>query len=362
MSRLQVDSIEKSTGNSVAMDNAFNLKSYTTAQRDALTSTAGDMIYNSDDNKVQIYTGSAWANAGGPAGFDVEYVVIAGGGSGGQAQPNGTKGGGGGAGGYRSSVTGENTGGGGSAETAFRVVTGTNYNVSIGAGAPAFPTQTATFLDYRVPFLTYSGEYSYFDNIVSIGGGTGGIWTNIDGFYGGSGGGSATSANGLGQGGEALKPTQGYRGGDFAGSLGSGGGGGAGAAGVDASNNTGGNGGNGQTTSITGSSQTFAGGGGGGGASTAGTGGTGGGGNGASSNSGGSAGTANTGGGGGGSSWVNSSPNGVDGGAGGSGRIILLYPDTYTISQTGLTLTETDRGDGFKYADITAGTGTVSWS
>jgi hypothetical protein len=361
MSTLETNAIGKYSGNNVSIDDALNLKSYTTAGRDALTSVAGDMIYNSDESKPQIYNGSAWENFG-PAGFDVEYVVIAGGGSGGQAQPNGTKGGGGGAGGYRSSVTGENTGGGGSAETPFRAVTGTNYNVSIGAGATPFPKSTATFLDYRTPFLTHSGEFSYFDNITAIGGGTGGIWTNIDGFYGGSGGGSATSANGLGQGGEALKPTQGYAGGDFAGSLGSGGGGGASAAGVDASNNTGGNGGNGQTTSITGSSQTFAGGGGGGGASTAGTGGTGGGGNGASGNSGGSAGTANTGGGGGGSSWVNTSPNGVDGGAGGSGRIILLYPDTYTISQTGLTLTETDRGDGFKYADITQGTGTVSWS
>ena len=48
--------------------------------------------------------------------------------------------------------------------------------------------------------------------------------------------------------------------------------------------------------------------------------------------------------------------------AGGSGVIYLLYPDTYTISHTGMTLTETDRGDGFKYTKITAGTGTVSWA
>ena len=42
------------------MQDSLNLKSYTTTQRNALTSAAGDMIYNTTDSKVQFYNGSAW--------------------------------------------------------------------------------------------------------------------------------------------------------------------------------------------------------------------------------------------------------------------------------------------------------------
>ena len=44
------------------MQCSLNLKSYTTTQRDALTSAAGDLIYNTTDSKVQFYNGSAWNN------------------------------------------------------------------------------------------------------------------------------------------------------------------------------------------------------------------------------------------------------------------------------------------------------------
>ena len=47
------------------MDNALALKSYTTTERDALTSTAGDMIYNTTTSKAEYYTGSAWVETGG---------------------------------------------------------------------------------------------------------------------------------------------------------------------------------------------------------------------------------------------------------------------------------------------------------
>ena len=68
------------------------------------------------------------------------------------------------------------------------------------------------------------------------------------------------------------------------------------------------------------------------------------------------AGTANTGGGGG--STANTDTAGA---SGGSGVIILRYPDTYTITQSGLTLsTATDGSD--KVTTITAGTGTVSFA
>ena len=60
MTTLKVNTISKSTGNNIAMQCSLNLKSYTTTQRDALTSAAGDMIYNTTDSKVQFYNGSAW--------------------------------------------------------------------------------------------------------------------------------------------------------------------------------------------------------------------------------------------------------------------------------------------------------------
>ena len=60
MATLKVNTISKSSGNNVAMQCSLNLKSYTTTQRDALTSVAGDMIYNETDNKVQFYNGTSW--------------------------------------------------------------------------------------------------------------------------------------------------------------------------------------------------------------------------------------------------------------------------------------------------------------
>ena len=60
MATLKVNTISKSSGNNVAMQCSINLKSYTTTERNSLTSAAGDMIYNTTDSKVQFYNGSAW--------------------------------------------------------------------------------------------------------------------------------------------------------------------------------------------------------------------------------------------------------------------------------------------------------------
>ena len=60
MATLKVNTISKSSGNNVAMQDSLNLKSYTTTQRNALTSAAGDLIFNTTDSKVQFYNGSAW--------------------------------------------------------------------------------------------------------------------------------------------------------------------------------------------------------------------------------------------------------------------------------------------------------------
>ena len=60
MANVKVNTISKVSGNNVAMQVSLNLKSYTTTQRNALTSAAGDVIYNSTDSKVQFYNGSSW--------------------------------------------------------------------------------------------------------------------------------------------------------------------------------------------------------------------------------------------------------------------------------------------------------------
>ena len=62
MSELKTNKISTNDGNNVAMDCSLNLKSYTSTQRDALTSAAGDIIYNTTDSKVQFYNGSSWAD------------------------------------------------------------------------------------------------------------------------------------------------------------------------------------------------------------------------------------------------------------------------------------------------------------
>ena len=62
MANVKVNTISKVSGNNVAMQNSLNLKSYTTTQRDALTSAAGDVIYNNKDSKAQFYNGSSWAD------------------------------------------------------------------------------------------------------------------------------------------------------------------------------------------------------------------------------------------------------------------------------------------------------------
>ena len=109
MSRLKVDNIEARSGNNISMDDPLALKSYSTTDRNALTSVAGDTIYNSDDNKVQVYTGSAWEDLGGSS-VEIASLVIAGGGGSGTARGGGA--GGGGAGGYINSYASENSGDG----------------------------------------------------------------------------------------------------------------------------------------------------------------------------------------------------------------------------------------------------------
>ena len=361
MSELKTNKISTNDQNNVAIDNALNLKSYTTAQRDALTSVAGDAIYNTTTSKAEYYDGSAWQQTGGDGLVPIQYLVIAGGGSGGTGESvsAGGAGGGGGAGGYRNSYASENSGGNTSTEQPFRINPdgSTTYTVTVGGGGAAGS-------GYDVNGTI--GNNSEFGTILSFGGGGGGAGSSTGG-PGGSGGGRGADTSqqtnpmhlgGLGVPGQGSDASQSvvYRKG--------GGGGGASEAG-----NTDGDveGGDGLSSSITGSAVTRAGGGGGGtGANvdTEAAGGDGGGGDGGSRSVSATAGTVNTGGGAGGCGSAGSG-NGNVGLAGGSGVVILRWATadaTIGATRTGLTDggVQTDGTDS--YIVFTAGTGSITFS
>ena len=301
-------------------------------------------------------TASAASNSATPnVAVPVDFLVIAGGGGGGGGQPGNGVGGGGGAGGYRTSV---GTSGANSSAESQLSVTG-NITVTVGAGGTG-SNSNATPGD---------ATNSVFSTITATRGGFGqpgqAASTAPAVQSGGSGGGSGQSGSGGGSG----TANQGTAGGSTGGSNHAGGGGGASSGGNNGANGSGGsNGGDGLANSLTGTSVTRAGGGGGGrhSSNTSGNsvGGSGGGGastgasSGQSSNDG-SAGTVNTGSGGGG---AGENASARTGGNGGSGIVIIKYPDTFTLSGgSGLTFTTSTAVSGYKVTTFTAGTGTVSF-
>jgi hypothetical protein len=54
---------------SLTASKTLNIPSYTTTQRDALTPTAGQTIYNTTDSTYQTYTGTEWLSGGGLYSF-----------------------------------------------------------------------------------------------------------------------------------------------------------------------------------------------------------------------------------------------------------------------------------------------------
>ena len=255
----------------------------------------------------------------------VEYLVVGGGGGGG----GGAGGAGAGAGGLR----------------AGSLLILLPFAVEVGAGGSPSASNNAA--------RGFSGGFSQFGEVVAIGGGGGG------GTNGGSG--SASQYNrptsiGLGISGQGENGGQGTNVGDNNG----GGGGGAGFVGGNASSSSSGGGGDGLQSSITGSSIYYAGGGGGGTNSdnSGGAAGQGGGGLGRLSSRSATAGTVNTGGGGGGGGGANEAL----GQAGGSGLVIIKYPDWVTLSiGAGLT-SSTATVTGYKITTFTAGSDEVGVS
>ena len=138
MSTLKTNTISTNDANNVALSNQLNLKSYTTTARNALTSVAGDMIYNTTTSKAEFYDGSNWQETGGAdiSTFTVNYLVIGGGGGGGAGEQHtsGDQAGGGGGGQLRASFNSETSGGGSSSESALTINKGVPIPISIGGG------------------------------------------------------------------------------------------------------------------------------------------------------------------------------------------------------------------------------------
>ena len=181
--------------------NSIELGTRTTSQRNALSATAGEVIFNSDTDTMQLYDGTEWVNikksgqltaTGGTTstvnGYtvhkftssgtfeitdgigDIEVLAVGGGGSEGGA-PSGCHGGGGGGGGgvVRRWISG--------------VGAGDKMDVTIGSGGSWRNNGGDTTFG-----ATATDRYGF---IIAKGGGAGGATLNANGADGGSGGGAS---------------------------------------------------------------------------------------------------------------------------------------------------------------------------
>ena len=79
MGKIKVNQIENHDANQVEMTAPFQLKSYTTAERDALSSPqSGWTIYNSSTNKLNHYDGSSWLELKTESGASIGIVIALG--------------------------------------------------------------------------------------------------------------------------------------------------------------------------------------------------------------------------------------------------------------------------------------------
>ena len=288
----------------------------------------------------------------------IEILAVGGGGAGGSSATGAISGGGGGAGGYL--------------EGNLSITRGSTYAVSIGAGGVGALNTT---------FAGNIGGDTVFGSYTAVGGGAGGFRYDSNTYNGGSAGGSSGGGAGWASGvitpsaatQTSQSPLTGYGnigGSGNAGAGGSGGGGGAGSAAANGTNTVNTAGGIGRQSSITGTATYYAGGGGGGAYSqtgpnaAAGAGGLGGGGAGGYQGSvAATAGTANTGGGGGG---CGNPGSGIWIGAnGGSGVLIIAYPNIdsniTTIPGTLTYTLDTTTRSGYRVYKFTAGSGTITF-
>ncbi len=211
-----------------------------------------DVTINNIVYRVHQYTtvGTHTFTVTSPGNQVFEYLVIAGGGGGGTQHGSG-----GGAGGYRCSVPGEFSGALSPAETPLTLTAG-SYTVVVGAGGSGANGNAVQGQ------RGFRGGNSQFHTITSIGGGGGGSWAADNGSdraSGGSGGGGWVTSGGGNNPGGAGTAGQGFAGGDGPPTpsqphVGSGGGGagGPGTIGINTDRKSAGRGGPGLPSNITG--------------------------------------------------------------------------------------------------------------
>ena len=242
-----------------------------------------------------------------PATPNVDYLVVAGAGGGGGGAPRPSGCGGGGAGGFRTA-------------SGLSVTSGVSISVTVGAGGRGGTGSSTTGASGT------KGSNSVFSSITSTGGGGGSgtsilgptaasALSNTSGGSGGGGAGCTSPISGASGNTPSTSPAQGFggAGGTSSSPFVGGGGGGAGGTGTTSATRSGG--GPGVSNSLTGSANTY---------SIGGNNGVG------STYLGGASGASNTGNGGGGASSIQSTP--MSGGSGGSGIVVIRYPDTYALA------------------------------
>jgi len=137
MSELKTNKISTNDTNNVAIDTALGLKTYTTSQKNALTSVAGDLVYDTDLNKAQIHNGTSWGDIGETdRALDIDFLVVAGGGSGYWSYGGG--GGGAGAQGTDSVTQYGASGGVGQISTIITTAQATTYSVGEVSGSDVY--------------------------------------------------------------------------------------------------------------------------------------------------------------------------------------------------------------------------------
>jgi len=283
--------------------------------------TTDNIDLSGNTGALEIPTGTTGQR---PGILSVEYLVVAGGGGGGSRTGSaGSGAGGGGAGGLLTSWP---------SGTALSVSSGTSIDITVGEGGIGANTPNSYVKGG-------DGGNSIFASITATGGG-GGASGPFGGNTGGSGGGSGYNGTGgsgtIGQGNDGGSAS-GSSGGGGVPYAGSGGGGAGGAGGNGAPSSTGGAGGAGLSIDITNASVTYAAGG-----------------DGSIWTDGGS------------SNESNNTGNGSDGAAtaaagnGGSGVVILRYPDTYTIVETTSVLTFTTDSTSVANTKITTFTAGIN--
>lgn len=249
-SRSEMMTLYHAGGAKIFGTTALTIPVGTAAERPGTPAT-GMHRMNTTTGFAEYWTGSQWASYGNLSTTSIDYLVVAGGGGGGGSAGDGWNAGGGGAGGM---VSG----------TGLAITPGTLYTVTVGAGGGA-GTSVSTNTGSGTTQGSDGGGSSIGALVTTVGGGGGGASSGAGsagsktiGRNGGSGGGAGVNFGGSTPPGGSATSGQGNAGGSGSTTGNGWGAGGGGKSAAGTSNTVGGGGGSGAASSITGTSVTYA--------------------------------------------------------------------------------------------------------